>query len=297
MNRNELRGLIGTALSNGRRALSAPEAQRLCDAYAIPTPKQGLARSAAEAVKVAARLRFPVVLKIVSDDILHKTEAGGVVVGLKNAADVRARLNGSSKTPKRTTKKPLIQGVQVQQMLKGGQEVMVGAVTDPSFGKMIAFGLGGVLVEVMKDVTFRMTPVGKKDALSMLDSVGASEVLRGVRGQKGVDRAALADIICKVSKLVNDFPEIHEVDLNPIFATEKGAHAVDVRIVLGDQPAMRQRFEQSEILAAMQRIMNPRAVAVIGASSEDGKIGNSVMKNLHQRRLPRRDLSDSSESG
>src|ERR1044072_1332035 len=125
-----------------------------------------------------------------------------------------------------------------------------------------------------------MAPVGKNDALSMLDSVGASEVLRGVRGQKGVDRAALADIICKVSKLVNDFPEIHEVDLNPIFATEKGAHAVDVRIVLGEKPAMHQRFEQREILAAMQRIMNPRAVAVIGASSEDGKIGNSVMKNL-----------------
>ena len=191
-----------------------------------------------------------------------------------------AASNELVKNAKRYRKNAAIQGVQVQQMLKGGQEVMVGAVTDPSFGKMIAFGLGGVLVEVMKDVTFRMAPVGKKDALSMLDSVGASEVLRGVRGQKGVDRAGLADIICKVSKLVNDFPEIHEVDLNPIFATEKGAHAVDVRIVLGDKPAMRQRFEQSEILAAMQRIMNPRAVAVIGASSEDGKIGNSVMKNL-----------------
>ena len=280
MNKNELRGLIGTALSNGRRALSAPEAQWLCDAYAIPTPKQALARSAAEAVKIAARLRFPVVLKIVSDDILHKTEAGGVAVGLENAAAVRGAFERLIKNAKAYNKKAAVQGVQVQQMLKGGQEVMIGAVTDPSFGKMIAFGLGGVLVEVMKDVTFRMAPVGKKDALSMLDSVGASEVLRGVRGQKGVDRAALVDIICKVSKLVNDFPEIHEVDLNPIFATEKGAHAVDVRIVLGDKPAIRHRFEQSEILAAMQRIMNPRAVAVIGASSEDGKIGNSVMKNL-----------------
>src|SRR6185503_10372856 len=173
-----------------------------------------------------------------------------------------------------------ILGVQVQQMLKGGQEVMVGAVSDPSFGKMIAFGLGGILVEVMKDVTFRMTPVGKKDALGMLDSVKAAEVLRGVRGAKGVNRAALADIISKVSKLVSDFPEIQEVDLNPIFATEKGARAVDVRIVVGDKPRARERFSQSEILAAMQRVMNPRSVAVIGASAEDGKIGNSVMKNL-----------------
>ena len=114
-------------------------------------------------------------------------------------------------------------------------------------------GLGGVLVEVMKDVTFRMAPVGKKDALSMLDSVGASEVLRGVRGQKGVDRAALADIICKVSKLVNDFPEIHEVDLNPIFATEKGAHAVDAQRIRGMRPGSKQ-FSSSYPVAEMSRI-------------------------------------------
>jgi acetyl coenzyme A synthetase (ADP forming)-like protein len=274
------RALIDGALAAGRKALTAPEAQLLCDAYGIPTPKQGLARTAGEAVKLAARLRFPVVLKIVSEDILHKTEAGGVIVGVKSPGDVRRafdRLVKNAKTQQRSVK---IEGVQVQQMLHGGQEVMVGAVTDPSFGKMIAFGLGGVLVEVMKDITFRLAPVGKKDALAMLDSIASAEILRGVRGAKGVDRAALADIMAKVSKLLADFPEIQEVDLNPIFATEKGAKAVDLRIVLGDKPPARPRFSQSEILSAMQRIMNPRSVAVIGASAEDGKIGNSVMKNL-----------------
>jgi acetyl coenzyme A synthetase (ADP forming)-like protein len=280
MNKKPLRALIDNALAAGRRALSAPEAQQLCDAYGIPTPKQGLAKTSAEAAKLAARLGFPVVLKIVSDDILHKTEAGGVIVGVGNGADVRRGFDRLVKNARGYKKNASILGVQVQQMLKGGQEVMVGAVSDPSFGKMIAFGLGGILVEVMKDVTFRMTPVGKKDALGMLDSVKAAEVLRGVRGAKGIDRAALADIIAKVSKLVGDFPEIQEVDLNPIFATEKGARAVDVRIVIGGKPRERQRFSQSEILAAMQRIMNPRSVAVIGASAEDGKIGNSVMKNL-----------------
>ena len=280
MNKNTLRTMINSAVGAGRRALSAPEAQQLCDAYGIPTPKQALAKTAAEATKIAARLGFPVVLKIVSDDILHKTEAGGVIVGLDNPIDVRRAFEQLVKNAKGYKKNASIQGVQVQQMLRGGQEVMVGAVTDPTFGKMIAFGLGGVLVEVMKDITFRMTPVGKREALSMLDSIGAAEVLRGVRGGKGVDRASLADIISKVSKLVNDFPEISEVDLNPIFATEKGVRAVDVRIVLGEKPPTRQRFSQSDILAAMQRIMNPRSVAVIGASAEDGKIGNSVMKNL-----------------
>jgi acetyl coenzyme A synthetase (ADP forming)-like protein len=280
MDRKALRALIDNARSGGRAALTAPEAQQLCDAYGIPTPKQGLATTAAEATKLASRFGFPVVLKIVSQDILHKTEAGGVIVGLQNSADVRRAFDQLVKSAKRYKKNASIQGVQVQQMLKGGREVMVGAVTDPSFGKMIAFGLGGVLVEVMKDVTFRLAPVSKKDAASMFDSIGAAEVLRGVRGGKGVDRGALADIVAKVSKLVGDFPEISEVDLNPIFATEKGARAVDVRIVIGENSKPRDRFSQDEILAAMQRIMNPRSVAVIGASAEDGKIGNSVMKNL-----------------
>ena len=280
MNKNELRALIGTALSNGRPALSAPEAQWLCDAYNIPTPKQGFAKTAAEAVKIATRLRFPVALKIVSDDILHKTEAGGVIVGLASAGDVRRGFDRLVKNAKAYQKNANIQGVQVQQMVGGVQEVMVGAVNDPSFGKMVAFGLGGVLVEVMKDITFRLAPVGKKDALSMLNSIGGAELLNGVRGGKGVNRAALADIITNVSKLVNDFPEIQEVDLNPIFVTDKDAKAVDVRIIVGEKAQPRQRFTDSEILGAMRRIMNPRSVAVIGASAEDGKIGNSVMKNL-----------------
>ena len=280
MNKNALRALIGTALSNGGRALSAPEAQWLCDAYGIPTPKQGFAKTATEAVKIATRLRFPVALKIVSSDILHKTEAGGVIIGLATAGEVRRAFDRLVKNAKGYRKNAQIQGVQVQQMVNGGQEVMVGAVTDPSFGKMVAFGLGGVLVEVMKDITFRLAPIGKKDALSMLNAIGGAELLNGVRGGKGINRAALADIIVNVSKLVNDFPEIQEVDLNPIFATDKGAKAVDVRIIVGEKAQPRQRFTDAEILGAMRRIMNPRSVAVIGASAEDGKIGNSVMKNL-----------------
>jgi len=280
MNQKSLRALIDNARAAGRAALTAPEAELFCDEYDIPTPKQGLAKTSADAVKLAGRFGFPVVLKIVSNDILHKTEAGGVITGVASAAEVRRGFAELVKNAKRYRKNAAIQGIQVQQMLKGGHEVMVGAVTDPSFGKMIAFGLGGVLVEVMKDITFRLAPVGKKEALSMLDSVSAAEVLRGVRGQKSVDRAAVADLICRVSKLVKDFPEIQEIDLNPIFATDKGAKAVDVRIVIGESPKERKRFGQEEILEAMRRIMNPRAVAVIGASSEDGKIGNSVMKNL-----------------
>jgi acetyl coenzyme A synthetase (ADP forming)-like protein len=145
----------------------------------------------------------------------------------------------------------------------------------------VAFGLGGVLVEVLKDITFRLAPVDRETALSMLDGIQAAEMLRGVRGGKPVDREALANIIINVSRLVTDVPEIVELDLNPVFAREDGATAADVRVVL-DFEAKPARYLPSdeEIVAKMNKIMRPDSVAVIGASAEDGKIGNSVMKNL-----------------
>jgi acyl-CoA synthetase (NDP forming) len=134
MKNENLRATINSALAAGRRALSAPEAQQLCEAYGISTPQQALATTASEAAQVASKLGFPVVLKIVSDDILHKTEAGGVIVGLENAAGVRAAFEQLVSNAKQYKSDASVQGVQVQQMLKGGQEVMVGAVTDATFG-------------------------------------------------------------------------------------------------------------------------------------------------------------------
>jgi acyl-CoA synthetase (NDP forming) len=273
--------VLDKARADGRTALTAPESKQICDAYGIPTPKEALATSAVDAAKAAQQMGFPVVLKIVSKDILHKTEAGGVLVGLKSAADVEKGFDTIMKNARAYKADAAIVGVQVQQMLPGGQEVIIGAVTDPSFGKLIAFGLGGILVEVLKDITFRLAPATQADALSMLDGIGAAEILKGVRGADPVDRNALASIIQNVSQLVHDFPEISEMDLNPVFARKDGATAVDVRIVVDfNPPKARYRPSEKEILAGMTRIMNPKAVAVIGASAEAGKIGNSVMKNL-----------------
>jgi acetyl coenzyme A synthetase (ADP forming)-like protein len=204
-----------------------------------------------------------------------------VLVGLKNAEEVSRGYETILANAKNYKSDAKIEGVQIQQMLKGGQEVIIGAVTDGSFGKLIAFGLGGVLVEVLKDITFRLAPCTREDALSMLDGIQAAEMLKGVRGGEAVNREALADLIVKVSRLVSDFPEISEMDLNPVFATKDGAIAADVRIVCDFAPKEpRFRPNQDEVVRSMNRIMKPKALAVIGASAEDGKIGNSVMKNL-----------------
>jgi acetyl coenzyme A synthetase (ADP forming)-like protein len=279
--KDAVRKILDRIKASGRTSLTAPEGKLVCDAYGIAVPKEAVAKSAAEASRIAAEMGFPVVMKIVSPDILHKTEAGGVMVGVKTAAEVERNYATILANAVKYNSDARIEGIQVQQMLLGGQEVIVGAVTDGSFGKLVAFGLGGVLVEVLKDITFRLAPATRQDALSMLDGIQAHEMLKGVRGSEPANRDAIADIIVNVSRLITDFPEIAEMDLNPVFATKTNAIAADVRIVVDFAPKPpRPRPHHDDIVRQMNRIMKPKAVAVIGASAEAGKIGNSVMKNL-----------------
>ncbi|GAC1343617.1 MAG: acetate--CoA ligase family protein [Acetobacteraceae bacterium] len=278
--RDTVRKILDQVRTDGRDSLTAPEGKLVCDAYGISVPQEGVATSADDAVKLASSMGT-VVLKIVSPDILHKTEAGGVLVGLKTPDDIRRGYDTILANAKKYKADAKIIGIQVQQMIDGGQEVIVGAVTDDSFGKLVAFGLGGVLVEVLKDITFRLAPATNEDALSMMDGLQAAEMLKGVRGSEPVSREAVSTLIVRVSELVSDFPEIAEMDLNPVFASAKGAIAADVRIVVDFAPKPpRPRPAHDDIVRAMNRIMRPDSVAVIGASAEDGKIGNSVMKNL-----------------
>ncbi len=279
--KSAVRQLLAQAQREGRNALTALEARGVCEAYAIPLPADGMARSAAEAAAIAERIGFPVALKIVSPQILHKTEAGGVLLGVRSASEAHEGYERIIAKAGAFDAKAQILGVQVQAMVAEGVEVIVGALTDPSFGKLVAFGLGGIFVEAMQDVTFRLAPASGAEALSMLDGIRGATILKGVRGAKPADRAALARIIESVSQLVVDFPEIAELDLNPVFASPSGAVAADPRILLDwTPPTPRYRPGQDEILRQMRRIMRPDAVAVIGASNEDGKIGNSIMKNL-----------------
>ena len=279
-----VRTILDQALADGRTSLSAPEAKLVADAYGIPTPGEGLATTAEGAAGLAAEIGFPVVLKIVSPDILHKTDAGGVVVGVDSEDAARDAFDKILANARAYRADAEITGVQVQKMLVTGgdvQEVIVGAVTDPTFGKVVAFGLGGVLVEVLKDVTFRLAPLGADEARAMIDGIGVHEMFDGVRGARPVDKDVFADLVRRLSDLVTDFPQFAEVDLNPVLAAPDGATAVDFRIIVDAEAGKPvERYSPEEILTAMTRIMKPRAVAVIGASNEDGKIGNSVMKNL-----------------
>ncbi|HLH65177.1 MAG TPA: acetate--CoA ligase family protein [Solirubrobacteraceae bacterium] len=273
--------LIEAARAEGRSALSSPEAARVCEAYGIATAGQRLARSPEEATAAARELGFPVVAKIVSPEILHKTEAGGVIVGLSSEEEVaqayeRIIANARSHDPNAR-----VTGVEIQRMLSGGQEVLIGALADPTFGPLVTFGLGGVMVELLRDVTFRLAPATEAEAASMLDGIRGAAVLGGVRGAPPCDRAALTAMIARVSQLIADFPQIAEIDLNPVLAGPDGATAVDARIVLAAEPRPEPvRYSREEILRTMRCLMRPRAIAVIGASEQDGKIGNSVMRNL-----------------
>ncbi|MCL5044474.1 MAG: acetate--CoA ligase family protein [Deltaproteobacteria bacterium] len=280
-NHDAIRATLERARAGDRALLGLEEADELAHAAGIAVPRSALAASATEASGLAAGMGFPVALKVSSPDIAHKTEAGAVIVNLASAAEVEQAFRKLLANAKSYKADARIDSVLVQRMAPAGKELIVGALTDPSFGKVVAFGLGGVLVEALADVTFRLTPVDAGEAARMLRSVRGSALLDSMRGGGPVNREALASLITTVSHLVEDFPEIAEVDLNPVFATPEGVQAADVRILLDfSPPVARYRPSQQEILSAMNRIMRPRSLAVIGASAEEGKIGNSVVKNL-----------------
>ena len=278
-----VRGIIERAVAAGREALTPDEAKRICDAYDIPSAAQAVAASPADAVNIAQQIGYPVAAKIVSPDIAHKTDADGVELDIGDATELTDAYDRIVANARAFDADAAVDGVLIQRQLErtqDTQEVIVGAVTDPAFGKLVAFGLGGVFVEALRDITFRLAPATVEETSSMLDEIAGAEILKGVRGADPVDRTALAKLIANASRLVSDIPEIAELDLNPVFASAEGVFAVDHHIQLGPSPEPRYRPSPDAILDAMRRIMQPDAVAVIGASAEEGKIGNSVMRNL-----------------
>lgn len=235
VDRDRVAGVFEKARSEGRVSVGEAEARDVAEAYGLRLPDSRLAATADEAVKIAQEIGFPVVLKIASPDILHKTDVGGVRVGLNSATDVRDAFDLIVYRATRYVPDARIWGCLVQEMVSmDGIEVLVGMSRDPQFGPLVTFGLGGILVEVLKDVTFRVAPFGRQDADEMLDEIRAHALLAGVRGRPPADREAMIDTLLRINQLVTDFPEIVELDINPLMVYESGngAIALDMRLVL-----------------------------------------------------------------
>ncbi|HIK00417.1 TPA: acetate--CoA ligase family protein [archaeon] len=214
-----------------RAVLTEVEAKQVLDSYGIPTTKGILVNKKEDAIKAAQKIGFPVVMKVVSPEIVHKTEAKAVAVGLKTVEEVAQAFETLQKNARAYKKGAKIHGVLIQEMASG-KEVIIGAIKDVQFGPTVMFGIGGVLVEIMKDVTFRVAPISKLDAQEMLHELKGYKILQGVRGQKPINESAILNILLKVSQLVSENPQIKELDINPLFVNEKEAKAADARIIL-----------------------------------------------------------------
>lgn len=215
-----------------RDFLLEPEAKTVCMEYGIPVTAFRVAKTEEEALKFADDIGYPVVLKIVSPDVIHKSDVGGVIINLNNPEEVGDAYRKILANVKKHKADAEIIGILVQEMAPKSTEVIVGATKDPQFGPALMFGLGGVFVEILEDVTFRIAPITERDALEMITEVKAYPLLKGYRGQPPADIDTIANILVSTSKLVIDHPEIKELDLNPIMVYEKGAKTVDARIIL-----------------------------------------------------------------
>lgn len=231
-NKKKVVQIIAAAKSEGRASLLEEEGQEILRAYGMPLPKSGIATSRDEAASIAENIGYPVVMKIVSPQITHKSDAGGVRVGLADGEEVRKAYGEIVRNAKRYDKKAEVAGVMIVEMIDGGKEMIIGSKQEPGFGPVIMLGMGGIYVEVLKDVTFRLAPVTGSEARDMISSIKTQKILTGVRGERPSDVAKLAECIQRLSQLITDFGEIRELDMNPVMVMNRGCKILDVRIGL-----------------------------------------------------------------
>jgi 4-hydroxybutyryl-CoA synthetase (ADP-forming) len=230
----KVKSIFENVRKNGRSNLLEEEGYEVLEAYGFPTPKSILCITEQECMNAARQIGYPLVMKIVSPDIIHKSDAGGVKVGIKTDDELRNSFRTITENVLKYKSDAKIKGVLVQEMVKSAKETILGASQDPTFGPVIMFGLGGIYVEVLKDVVFRIVPIDQQEAINMVESIKTIKLLKGVRGEKSSDLKAISDSLQRLSQLVVDFPEIKEFDINPLLVLEagKGARVVDARIIL-----------------------------------------------------------------
>jgi acetyltransferase len=234
VNREQVAAVFDQVRAGGRLQIGDAEARQILEAYRIPIPDSKLCKTSDEAVAFADEIGYPVVMKIASPDILHKTDIGGVRLNIEDANDVRDSFDLLTFRALRYMPDAEIWGCLVQQQVRGGKEIIAGMNRDPQFGPLVMFGLGGIYVEVLRDVSFRIAPFSRREANEMMREIRSFNLLRGVRGQARSDIEATADTLLKLSQLVTDFPEIVEMDINPLIVFEegRGTMGIDMRLVL-----------------------------------------------------------------
>ncbi len=267
--------IVGRARDEKRTYLMEHECKSILEEQGIPTTGASVARTADEAVDICGRIGYPVVLKVLSPEVVHKSDAGGVKLNLQNAAEVKGAF---AEIETAFADKDLI-GVAVQKMAPPGLEAIIGVSKDPTFGPALMFGLGGVFVEVLKDVSFRILPVTETDIDAMIGEIQGYTLLAGYRGTS-IDLPALKQLLHKISGLVTRHPEIKEIDLNPVFLYDEGNTVVDARIFLEETDLSETRLPAKHKTTDLRPLFYPDSLAVVGASNTPGKLGWNVFNNL-----------------
>jgi acyl-CoA synthetase (NDP forming) len=226
--------ILNKVKEKGRVFLTEYESKEILKEAGIPVVETHLAKDKGEAVSISKRLGFPVVLKIASPNIIHKSDSGGVKLGLKNPDEVKKAYDEMLRNIRRQYPRAVLQGVTVQKMAEPGIEVIVGTSKDPQFGPIIMFGLGGILVEILKDVSFRIIPLDRRDALEMIQEIKGYPLLQGYRDKEPVKLSILVNLLLKISQLIERNPEIEELELNPVFVYKDRLMAVDARMVVAN---------------------------------------------------------------
>ena len=258
------------------RHISGQDAYSILSKYGIPVPRDGLARDEDEASSIAQRIGYPVVLKIESPDILHKSDVGGVILGIKDERELREGYARLIERAGNLRPDAGIIGVRIEEEAAPGLEILIGGANDPAFGKTITFGLGGKLVELLRDTSIRILPLDKEEIRSMIREIKGYQLIRGFRDEPPRDEEALVNAIAAAADLFLDHPGFTEFDINPLILHEDGCIAVDARFIEGEQ----QKQEEMALLPLDPAILKPRSIAVVGASPDQGKIGYTITRNL-----------------
>jgi acetyl-CoA synthetase (ADP-forming) len=230
---SETQKLLKKAIEQKRKVLTIKESKKILKNEGFPVNPSGFGQNLDELLKEANRIGFPVAIKISSEDIVHKSDVGGVVTGIRSESELKEQYELMQQNITQKMPNAQIEGILIERM-ESGVELLIGSTLDPMFGPILAFGLGGIYVEVLKDVVFRLIPIEHEDATEMLSEIKAAKILDGIRGQPPVDKKALVELLMETSNFIVNNPEIEELDLNPVFASDKGVSVVDARIILKD---------------------------------------------------------------